>query len=240
MLLNIKSKYSLNLIFSFLSNKKKLLFIKYNKALKDKKKLNIDINDYSYSGRYIDKDAKEGLKEYSIETNLLLYKGNILGDYRKGFWEEFYPNGNLKFKGNYLNDLREGLGSNYYQNGKLKFEGEYRKGKIWNGIGYSKKQEQIYSIENGKGDNINEYDNDGNILYKGQYYNGKRSGKGKEYDIFGQILYEGEYLNGKRNGKGKEYDNGALVFEGNFLDNKRNGKEKNFLEKKKYFLKEII
>ena len=30
--------------------------------------------------------------------------------------------------------------------------------------------------------------------------------KGKEYDsYYGELIYEGEYLNGKRNGKGREY-----------------------------------
>ena len=32
-------------------------------------------------------------------------------------------------------------------------------------------------------------------------------GKGKEYDEYdGELIFEGEYLNGKRNGKGKEYN----------------------------------
>ena len=31
------------------------------------------------------------------------------------------------------------------------------------------------------------------------------NGKIKEYDIFGHLLYEGEFFNGKRNGKGKQF-----------------------------------
>ena len=40
--------------------------------------------------------------------------------------------------------------------------------------------------------------------------------KGKEYDgESDNLLFEGEYKNGKRNGKGKEYnDVGELIFEG--------------------------
>ena len=35
----------------------------------------------------------------------------------------------------------------------------------------------------------------------------KKNGKGKEYDRDDNLIFEGEYLNGKRwNGKGKEYD----------------------------------
>ena len=36
------------------------------------------------------------------------------------------------------------------------------------------------------------------------YKKGKKNGIGKEFDISGKnLLFEGEYLNGKRNGKGK-------------------------------------
>ena len=56
------------------------------------------------------------------------------------------------------------------------------------------------------------------ILFKGEYLNGERNGKGKEYYEDGKLKFEGEYLNGKRNGKGKEYyDDGRLKFEGEYL-----------------------
>ena len=45
--------------------------------------------------------------------------------------------------------------------------------------------------------------------------------KGKEY-YFYNLIFEGEYLNGKRNEKGKEYyPNGNLKFEGEFLNGNR-------------------
>ena len=49
--------------------------------------------------------------------------------------------------------------------------------------------------------------------------------KGKEYDDNGRLIFEGEYLNGIKNGKGKEYDdNGNIFFEGEYLNGKkRNG-----------------
>ena len=51
--------------------------------------------------------------------------------------------------------------------------------------------------------------------------NGKRNGKGKEYK-YGELLFEGEYSDGKRwNGKGKEDKNGSLIFEGEYLNGKR-------------------
>ena len=43
--------------------------------------------------------------------------------------------------------------------------------------------------------------------------------KEKKYDYVSNVIYEGEYLNGKRNGKGKEYYlNGKLKFEGEYLN----------------------
>ena len=59
-------------------------------------------------------------------------------------------------------------------------------------------------------------------IFKGQYLNGKRNGKGKE-KIVNSITYKGEYLNGKKNGKGKEYfnDSKKIIFEGEYLNGKR-------------------
>ena len=69
----------------------------------------------------------------------------------------------------------------------------------------------------------------GELIFEGEYLNGKRNGKGKEYNYYNyedKLIFEGEYLNGKRNGKGKEYDNyGKLIFEGEYLKGKKwNGK----------------
>ena len=59
-----------------------------------------------------------------------------------------------------------------------------------------------------------------NLIFKGEYLNMKRNGKGK--GIKNGIIYEGEYLNGKRNGKGKEYDShGTLLFDGEYLNGDR-------------------
>ena len=48
------------------------------------------------------------------------------------------------------------------------------------------------------------------MIFKGEYLNGKRNGKGKEYDYDNVLIFDGEYLNGKRNGEGKEYFEGQL------------------------------
>ena len=46
-----------------------------------------------------------------------------------------------------------------------------------------------------------------------------------EYNDEGEIIFEGEYLHGKRNGKGKEYLNGKIIFEGEYLNGERKNKD---------------
>ena len=68
------------------------------------------------------------------------------------------------------------------------------------------------------------------LLFKGQYLNGKRHGNGIEYNIKGKKIYEGNYINGERSGKGKEYSsiNNKLIYEGEFSKNKRHGLGKEY------------
>ena len=76
----------------------------------------------------------------------------------------------------------------------------------------------------------------GNLLYEGEFINGRRNGKGKEYDIQGQLIYEGDYKNGKKEGIGILYTNDNVpIYEGEFKNGKRNGKGKTFKEGKIYF-----
>ena len=64
------------------------------------------------------------------------------------------------------------------------------------------------------------------VIFKGEYLNGKKNGKGIEYFQNNKIKFEGEYLNGKKNGIGKEYNKKGLVYEGEYLDGKKHGKGK--------------
>ena len=80
----------------------------------------------------------------------------------------------------------------------------------------------IISEKNGKCKEYNSFNDE--LIYDGEYSNGKRGGKGKEYK-YGKFIYEGEYFNGKRNGKGKEYYRRKILFEGEYLNGKKwNGK----------------
>ena len=163
----------------------------------------------------------------------------------------------LVFEGEYLNGKRNGKGKEYNkdENGvKLKFDGEYMNGKKWSGIEYDKQGRTINVLENGNG-YIKEFDDEGNLIFKGEYKNGEKNGKGYEYSIFGTVKFDGEYKNGKRNGKGiifnndnkikgefingqlngkaDEYNNNILIFKGEFKNGKRNGKGKLYDSKKR-------
>ena len=109
----IKSFFNLNEVFSFLGNRKKLLnMIIYNKQLQ--KKLGVNILDYKNLSKICKIVKKDGQgKEFTIDTNKLI------------------------FEGEYLNRKRNGKGKEYYDDGKLKFEGEYLNDKRWNGKGYN-------------------------------------------------------------------------------------------------------
>ena len=72
-------------------------------------------------------------------------------------------------------------------------------GKIWDGKGYDSFGNNAFEIKNGKG-NITEYDIDGGLIFKGEYLNGERNGKGAEYfsswcpgSPLKKLKFEGEY-----------------------------------------------
>ena len=91
--------------------------------------------------------------------------------------------------------------------------------KKWEGIGYDKSGNKLYELKKGNG-KVREYDNEGLMIFKGEYLDGRRNGKGKEYE-YGKLIFDGEYKYGVRNGKGREYRNGKLIFEGEYKYGKK-------------------
>ena len=61
------------------------------------------------------------------------------------------------------------------------------------------------------------------IYFSKRYLIIEPNGKGKEYDGYSDnLLFEGEYLNGKRNGKGIEFNiKGDIIFKGKYLNGLR-------------------
>ena len=204
---NIKSKYIIKIIFSYMSEKIKLKTIKYSKYLQNK--LNIELINYKlFSGRYI-KEENGIVLEYDYNDNLI-FEGEYLNGQRNGKGKEYSPsNKELTFEGEYLNGMKNGKGKEYYYKDKIKFEGEYLSNKRWNGIMYDLKNKDItYKIENGKGfikeDNFRNY----YLTYEGDYLNGK----GKLF-FFEDMIFEGEFKNGKKwNGIGYGRNN-QIIYE---------------------------
>ena len=206
MLKNVKSSYIILNFFEYITEKKKLKLLKYNKLLQ--KRLNISINNYIH-----------------FKAKYIIYESNGKG-------KEYYYGDILVFEGEYLNGERNGKGKEYYNNGNLRFEGEYINGKI-NGKEYDEEGHLIsdfesinidiisnriaHSTQNNNSKLIRKEFLNGKLIFEGEYLNGKRNGKGKEYGLNKTLFFEGEYLNGKRNGKGKECEFGLLLFEGEFL-----------------------
>jgi len=176
-------------------------------------------------------------KEYN-NKGWIIFEGEYLNGKRNGYGREYYLS-SIIFEGKYSYGKRHGWGREYTTQIKI-FQGEYFNGVKWNGKGLDQDGNIMYEIINGKGSKIKEFEVSGGIKYEGEYFNGKRHGKGKEYDsFFNKLIFEGEYSNGKRKGIGKEFHFGNIIFEGEYLYNNRiRGKEyvKGILEFKGEYL----
>jgi antitoxin component YwqK of YwqJK toxin-antitoxin module len=163
----------------------------------------------------------EGVEYYS--NGRKEYEGGYLGGERNGKGKEYDFDDNLKYDGDYSVGFWNGQGKEYHS-GKLVFSGYFKWGKRWNGIGYDNYGNKIYELKNGCGI-VKEYNEDGILLYDGEYKNGVKYGLGKEYNIEKELIYDGSYINGKRSkGKGKEYNfSGRLKYEGEYLNGEWHG-----------------
>ena len=89
MMKNVKSSYMIQIIFSYISEGRKLKLLKHNKNLQ--KEMNINLSNYKFfSRRYI------------------IYESNGKGREYYGF------EGSLKYEGEHLNGERNGKGKEYY------------------------------------------------------------------------------------------------------------------------------
>lgn len=108
-----------------------------------------------------------------------------------------------------------------FENDKLLEENEYYKDEL---VG-------IHRVFDGN--NMSEYDLNGNLLYCGQYSMREgvfsRDGFGKEY-LHNELIYDGKWFGNKRNGFGKEYENGEVYIDVNWENNIPNGSGKVYLE----------
>ena len=194
------------------------------------------------------KNGKGYIKEYHNYNNVISFEGEFYNGERNGKGKDYYTDGKLKFEGEFEGGLKKGKGVEYDSNGELIYEGEYLydhlingkeyiKGKLkyegdflydkkWNGKCFDENGNIICQLINGKG-TVEECDDNGELIYSGEYLNGIRNGNGKEYED-NILVFEGIYLDGNKI-KGKEfYSDGTLFYEGEFLNDMRNGKGKEY------------
>ena len=224
---NIKSRYIVKILFSYINEKTKLKIIKYNKKIQNKIDIKL-INYRMFSERYI------------------IYESNNFGK------EYYYINDKLIYEGKYKNGERNGIGKEYDYNGKIIFEGEYKSGKRWNGKGkefYNDTLKCELKYKNGKiNGKVKLYYYANQLEFEGEFMNGVINGKGKLYNINGELISEALYSNGfiydykrydednkiqfiLKEGKGimKEYSyDNKLIFEGKYINGILNGKVKEY------------
>ena len=194
MITNIRSKYCLEYIFSFLDEKKKLSIIMYNKDLQ--KKLNRNINYYKGVSEKILEIDKDGIGKIYNNKGELLFEGKYSNKKKNGKGKQYFF-GKLVFEGEFKDGKRNGNGKQYLilsSELKLLYEGEYKDGK-----------------KNGKG---KEYDVNGDLIFDGYYLKDKKWDGLVKIIYNDKLLFEGEYKNGKIwNGKGYRMNNDEIEYE---------------------------
>lgn len=77
------------------------------------------------------------------------------------------------------------------------------------------------------------YNDEGRLIYEGEYKNGLRNGEGTYYYAQG-LRYEGEFVNGLREGNGVFYWEDGTRWEGPFKNNEMNGEGKYYDKEESY------
>ena len=124
----------------------------------------------------------------------------------------YYDNGAIKYEGN-----KQGKGKIYNKKGELIFDGEFLDKYYLNGKG-----KRYYDLNE---DNTNNNDKDLNLECEGEFYNGKKNGKGKQYSKDGKTIFEGIFKNDRPlEGKEITYDeNDKIIGEQNIKYGYSNG-----------------
>lgn len=185
--------------------------------------------------REYDEDGKI-IKGYIFRNGFLIAEGIIdEKGLKQGIFKEYFENGTIQAEGKYLNSNPTGPWKYYYPDGTIEQEGSY----------------------DSKGNNMGEwtwYYNNGQVLKQENYENGLLEGDYIEYDVNGKIIVKGQYFDGFETGSwfweiGDTREEGAFVdgqesgnwivtdtltqkkiFEGKYIDGEPNGKHTYFWE----------
>jgi len=214
-------------------------------------------------------NMKQGMfREYDILGNVVngfIYKndtiiaeGLILSDGTyDGKWKTNYPSGKIQSEGNYEKGSKNGIWTFYYENGTIQQKGKYKNqipsgGWKWFYENGAIKRIEYYRKGKLEGSQI-EYDELGNELTNGEYYNGLREGAWfyhvgdfkeigeftvgfkiniwKHYYKSGKLAFIGEFDEGQPKGKHVYYhENGVKSLKGKYLAGEKNGTWKKYNE----------
>ena len=146
--------------------------------------------------------------------------------YKENRMEVKYEDGKLWYKGEWNRGVPDGEGEYFLKNGQ-----SFLKGKWKNGL-YEIKKDIFFEYSSG----LYVYKKNNHVIYRGEMNElFDHDGKGIEYDENGKIVYDGEWRNGRFHGYGKKHENGQLVYEGEWKSGLPDGKGVYFENgKKKY------
>ena len=182
----------------------------------------IIFNGYFKNGKY------EGFGRLykNNDNHNLIYNGYFKNNEYNGIGI-LYSNGQIKYEGNFLNGVYNGIGIENVKNGKRKMK--YKNGKPLKecyGILYDKNNNEIYKgLLKGqrlsKAKSVSIYDDDGRIIYFGDFSDFKFNGKGILYYRYEneKIYFDGIFRNDEFE-KGNLFSpKGNKLYEGEFMDN---------------------
>jgi len=174
-----------------------------NESIKRFLKNKIIFIEYKYE--YLN-GGKNGRGKKIID-NKLSFEGNFFNGKKNGKGIEYDNQERKLFEGEYFYD--EKLKGKEFIKGRLEYEGTYFFGTKWNGKGDDENGNIIYELNNGTG-KVRQY-KDGELIFDGEYFEGKKNGHGKKYYSNGNLKFEGEYFEGKKwDGKYYLYDNNEV------------------------------
>lgn len=134
-------------------------------------------------------------------SNEMYYIGNSKDDKPDGYGTLYCRN--RKYVGYFKSSFIQGFATTYISNKKA-FEGYF-----------------IKNQENGEGTTYY-YKTTGNVDFKGNFINSKKSGFGTKFDENGNKIYEGNWHKDFKHGKGKLYE-GNKIYEGEWKQDLKHG-----------------
>ena len=224
-----RKNFNKNLKSLFLKNQLELFNDLYQNYMKFNTKLAESLIGYKFDKSKIKK--KENEKNLNtlilINPNDLIknfYSGEVdIENNRNGYGIRLFNDG-TKFEGEWEKNDFTGYGRIIKSNGDL-YEGNFIKGKIY-GYGIKKKLNCYFYkgyFLNGMKDGFGIEENE-DFIYKGEFIQNIRKGKGEIFFKKNKEIYEGEFDEGKINGIGIYTFKNGDIYQGQFKNGKMNGK----------------